>query len=59
MEPVDWLLNETHDLSNPDIQKAVATRMKSCDAAMWAVDCPTLSRARERPIPGHKAPPSR
>ena len=29
----------------------------SCDAAIWAVDCSTLSRAREVAIPGHNGGP--
>ena len=57
VEPVDWLLNERHDLSKPWVQNGVATQAKSCDAAIWAVDCSTLSRAREVAIPGHHAPP--
>ena len=31
--------------------------MKKCDAAIWAVDCSTLSRAREIAIPGHRHGP--
>ena len=57
VEPVDWLLNSRHDLSKPDVQHAVATQVQACDAATWAVDCSTLSRAREVAIPGHHAAP--
>ena len=31
--------------------------MQKCDAAIWAVDCSTLSRARRIAIPGHKYGP--
>ena len=33
------------------------TQVKSCDAATWAVDCSTISRAREVTIPRHHASP--
>ena len=57
VEPVDWLLNARHDLSKPEVQRGVAIQVQSCDAAIWAVDCSTLSRAREMAIPGHHAAP--
>ena len=46
VEPIGWLINENHDLSDLKVQKAVATQMEKCDAAIWAVGCSTLSRAR-------------
>ena len=55
--PVDWLLNAPHDLSKPEVQRGVAFQVQSCDAAIWAVDCSTFSRAREMAIPGHHAAP--
>ena len=57
VEPVDWLLNARHDLSKTEVQQAVAIQVQSCDAAIWAVGCSTLSRAREVAIPGHHAAP--
>ena len=57
VEPVDWLLNPQHDLSKAEVQHAVAIQVQACDAALWAVDCSTLSRAREVAIPGHHAAP--
>ena len=42
VEPVDWLLNARHDLSKPEVRRGVAIQVQSCDAAIWAVDCPTL-----------------
>ena len=57
VEPVDWLLNARHDLSNAEVQRAVAIQVQACDAAIWAVDCSTLSRAREVAILGHHAAP--
>ena len=57
VEPVDWLLNPQHDLSKAEVQHAVAIQVQACDAAIWAVDCSTLSRAREVAIPGHHAAP--
>ena len=53
VEPIDWLLNASHDLSKLKVQQGLAILLNSCDAAIWAVDCFTLSRARERAIPGH------
>ena len=57
VEPVDWLPNPRHDLSKAEVQHAVAIQVQSCDAATWAVDCSTLSSAREVAIPGHHAAP--
>ena len=57
VEPADWLINGKHDLSDLKIQRAVATQMEKCGAAIWAVDCSTPSRAREIIIPGHKYGP--
>ena len=47
----------TCDLSKADVQDAVAIHVQACDAAIWGVDCSTLSRAREVAIPGHHAAP--
>ena len=57
VEPIDWLINEKHDVSDRKVQRAVATQMGKCDAAIWAADCSTFSRAREITIPGHKHGP--
>ena len=57
VEPIDWLLNAHHDLSKLKVQQALATLVDSCGAAIWAVDCSTLSRAREVAIPGHSGGP--
>ena len=57
VEPIDWLLAAPHDLSKLEVQQAFATLVDSRDAAIWAVDCSTLSRAREVAIPGHEGGP--
>ena len=57
VEPVDWLLNARNDLSKAEVQHAVSIQVQSCDAAILAVDCSTLSRAREVATPGHHAAP--
>ena len=57
VEPIDWLLNAHHDLSKLEVQQGLATLVNSLDAAIWAVDCSTLSRAREVAIPGHNNGP--
>ena len=57
VEPIDWLLAAPHDLSKLEVQQALATLVDSRDAAIWAVDCSTLSRAREVAIPGHEGGP--
>ena len=57
VEPIDWLLDPRHDLSKLEVQQALSTLVDTCDAAIWAVDCSTLSRAREVAIPGHQGGP--
>ena len=57
VEPVDWPINPEHDLSDLKVQGAAAIQTQTCDAAIWAVGCSTLSRAREIPIPDNKQPP--
>ena len=57
VEPIDWLLNAHHDLSKLGVQQSLAILVGSCDAAIWAVDCSTLSREREVAIPGHNNGP--
>lgn len=53
VEPTDWLLNANRDLSKLKVQQSLAILLNSCDAAIWAVDCSTLSKAREMAIPRH------
>eukprot|EP00972_Heterocapsa_arctica_P000796 111934-Heterocapsa_arctica.AAC.1 len=55
--PVDTILDRSQDLSLQAVQRSISAKLKTCDAAMWAPDCSTLSRARERPIPGNKSAP--
>ena len=57
VEPIDILISKEHDLSCPQVQNKLSKRLAAADAQMWAPDCSTLSRARERPIPGHSNPP--
>ena len=45
------------DLASPEYQEKVRSSIREADATMWAPDCSTLTRARERPIPGHRSAP--
>ena len=58
VEPIDWLLNPRHDLSKLDFQQALAALVDTCDASVWAVDCSTLSRARQRQFQATKVAPN-
>lgn len=55
--PIDILISKGHGHSSPNVQHQLSRRLAGADAQMWAPDCPTLSRARERPIPGHSKLP--
>ena len=46
---VDWLLDPTHDLSNPDRQSSLAAQLKEASFIAAALDCSTKSGAREIP----------
>ena len=46
---VDWLLDPTHDLSNPERQSSLAAQLKEASFIAAALDCSTKSRAREIP----------
>ena len=43
------------DEHSPEIEQKV----EQIDALLWAMDCNTLGRARERAIPGERHPPQR
>ena len=57
--PRDWLIDPAHDLTSPAMQSEVRASLASADALLWAMDCNTLTRARDRPIPGESHPPMR
>ncbi len=57
--PRDWLIDPAHDLSSPKLQSEIRAEIASVDALLWAMDCSTLTRARDRPIPGEAHPPMR
>ena len=46
---VDWLLDPSHDLSNPIRQQSLAEQLQDVDFLGVAMDCSTKSRAREIP----------
>jgi hypothetical protein len=54
--PVGWTLNDSDDLSNPATHKRWRNQVHKLDAAIFGVECATLTRAREIPIPGHPHP---
>ena len=55
---LDILIDSRMDLSDAAFQQACEPYLEAADATMWAPDCSTLSRARERPLPGHPNPPA-
>ena len=46
---VDWLLDPSHDLANPQRQKSLRTQLQDVCFIAAALDCSTKSRAREIP----------
>ena len=46
---VDWLIDPSHDLSNPHRQKSLSTQLQSSCFIAAALDCSTKSRIREIP----------
>ena len=58
--PVDILIDESHDLSDPRRQQSLAEQLKKAHFIAAALDCSTKSRAREIPrvfSDGRRAPP--
>ena len=47
--PVDWALDPSHDLSNPQRQDSIREQLQDAVFAAAALDCSTKSRAREIP----------
>ena len=54
---VDLLYGTHCDLGVPENQQRYSKELEAADATFWAPACETLTRARERPIPGHPNPP--
>ena len=54
---IDRLLDPSHDLADPVFQQFVEGELRNADASFWAPDCSTLTRARERPVKGHRNAP--
>ena len=57
VEPFDWAIDKSMDLTRPELQATILQLAEECDAVMGAMDCSTLSRAREKPLLQHKHPP--
>jgi hypothetical protein len=57
VEAYDWAISAEHDLGSESLQQKLLGDIGKVDFWMVAMDCSTLSRARERPIPGHPNPP--
>ena len=53
----DWEISAEHDLGDKNLQQKLLAEVNGVDFWMVAMDCGTLSRARERPIPSHPNPP--
>jgi len=60
VEGYDWAIHSSHDLTRKELQDDCIRRAEADEVDLWAVglDCSTLTRARERPIPGHPKPPA-
>jgi len=53
----DWARDPRHDMRSAAVRREILEAAAAADATVGAMDCSTLSRARERPILGHaKAP---
>ena len=57
VDAIDWLLDPAQDLSDPQYQAQLAESLPNYEAHILAIECSTLTRAREKPIPGHPNPP--
>ena len=49
---IDKAISAEHNLSDTEVQCKLQPEMDKAAAVMWAPACETLSRARERPVPG-------
>jgi len=54
---VEWELDYECDLRKPSVQSKTLEVVKRAAASMIALPCGSLTRAREKPIPGHPNPP--
>jgi len=54
---VEWELDNECDLRKPKVQTETLEKMRRASASMVALPCGSLTRAREKPIPGHPNPP--
>ena len=54
---VDILLDKRMDLADLSFQAEIRPVIRQADAAFWAPDCATFTRARERPIPSVRHAP--
>ena len=57
IQVVEIKLGDSHDLRHEQAHKKWSKKLEGAGAALWAVPCRTLTRIRERPIPGHLNPP--
>ena len=57
VEVVDWKLSPQMDLLNPEVRKRHMKEQKQTTASVIAIPCNTLTRIREKPIPGHPNAP--
>ena len=53
----DTAISPEMDISDRQVQARIAQEADRAFAAVCAMDCSTLTRAREKPIPGHPNPP--
>ena len=54
---MDIQLSPDHDLTSPKLQSELLSQTDLVDAVVIALDCSTLTRVRDKPIPGHPNSP--
>ena len=58
-QPIDWCFGEELDTRRPELRSEMWTSRRSVDAWWWALECSSMTRAREKPLPGGGPPPLR
>ena len=57
VEAVDWELDKGMDLTEPEVQQKYLKLASKAKVSLVATPCDTLSKIRNKPIPGHPNPP--
>ena len=57
VEVLEWEINSGDDIRKPEVQEKFNSFARDADATILAIPCESLTRIREKPIPGHSNPP--